>query len=270
MKPLLLLAALCAARAQGPTFEVVSIKPAAPDQHGAMSRGGPGTRTPSTWMCRNMSLNNLIYIAYDTRVDGQLVAPGWTEEFRFDVDAKVPSGAPKDSLRPMLREMLADRFALKVHTQPREVQGYELVIAKNGPKIAEAAPESSTERPQPGPDGFYATNLGPDGFPAPIPGVPGVWVLQGRARVQWYRITTAKLADNLISRVGKPIEDGSGLKGLYDISLYWLMNPRSDMDPSGPDLFEALQQQLGLKLQPKKITIQAVVVDHVDKVPTAN
>lgn len=90
-------------------------------------------------------------------------------------------------------------------------------------------------------------------------------------RYPWYRITAAKLADNLVSRVGKPIEDGTSLKALYDISLYWLlMNPRPDMEPGGPDLFEALQQQLGLKLQPKKITIQAVVVDHLDKVPTAN
>ena len=221
-------------------------------------------------MCRNMSLKNLIDIAYDARVEGQLAAPDWAEEFRFDIDAKVPSGAPKESLRPMLREMLADRFALKVHTQPTEIQGYELVIAKKGHKLAEAAPEGSTERPQPGPDGFYRANLGTDGFPAPIPGVPGVWIVRSRARAQWYRITTEKLADNLISQVGKPIEDGTGLKGPYDISLHWLMNPRPDMESGGPDLFEALQQQLGLKLQPKKIMIQAVVVDHLEKVPTAN
>lgn len=221
-------------------------------------------------MCRNMSLANLIYIAYDTRVEGQLVAPASAEEVRFDIDAKVPSGAPKDSLRPMLRDMLANRFALRVRTQPKEVQGYELVIGKNGPRLAEAAPEGSIERPQPGPDGFYRANLGPDGFPAPIPGVPGVWTIQSHVRAQWYRITTAKLADNLIGNAGKPVEDGTGLKGLYDISLYWLMNPRPDMEPGGPDLFEALQQQLGLKLQPEKVTIQAVIVDHLDKVPTAN
>jgi uncharacterized protein (TIGR03435 family) len=59
----------------------------------------------------------------------------------------------------MLREMLADRFALKVRTQPKEVQGNELVIAKNGPKLPEAALEGSTERPQPGPNGLYCTTL---------------------------------------------------------------------------------------------------------------
>src|ERR1035441_333907 len=106
MKPLIVLATLCVASAQAPTFEVVSIKSAAHDQNSVSSRGGPGTRTPGTWMCRNMSLKNLIDIAYDARVEGQLGAPDWAEEFRFDIDAKVPSGAPKESLRPMLREML--------------------------------------------------------------------------------------------------------------------------------------------------------------------
>ena len=266
----MVLAALFVATAQGPTFEVVSIKPAAPDQNSVSSRGGPGSRTPGTWTCRNMSLHNLITIAYDARMEGQLVAPKWAEDLRFDIDAKVPTGAPKDSLRPMLREMLANRFALRVHTQPKEVQGYALVIAKNGPKLAEAAPENSAERPQPGPDGFYRATLGPDGFPAVPAGVPGDWSVQGRVRAQWYRISTAKLADNLISSVGKPVENGTGLNGLYDVSLYWLMNPRPEVEPSGPDIFEALQQQLGLKLEPQKITIQTVIVDHLEKLPTAN
>src|SRR5205807_9431795 len=85
-------------------FEVVAIKPAAAGQGGTMSRGGPGTRTPGTWMCRNMTLKTVAAIAYDTWAEGQLIAPDWTEEARFDIDAKVPAGALTDVLRPLLRQ----------------------------------------------------------------------------------------------------------------------------------------------------------------------
>lgn len=270
MKTLVFLAAICAAWAQEPTFEVVSVKPAAPGQNGVSSRGGPGTPTPGTWTCRNMSIRNIVSIAYDTWIEGQLVAPDWTGDLRFDIDAKTPSGASSDSLRPMLRNMLADRFGLKVHTQPKTVEGYELVVGKKGSKLTEAAPEGSIKRPPAGPSGFYSTTLGSDGFPAPIPGVPGFWALQGRTRAQWYRITISQLARNLVTHAGKPIEDATGLNGLYDVSLYWHMNPRPDADIGMPNLLEALQQQLGLKLEPKKLTIQVVFVDHLERVPTAN
>jgi uncharacterized protein (TIGR03435 family) len=270
MKALLLLAVACSALAQTPKFEVVAVKPASPDQGGTMSRGGPGTRTPGTWMCRNVTIKNVVMIAYDTWIEGELVGPGWTDELRFDIDAKLPSGAPKDSLRPMLREMLADRFGLKVHTQPKEVQGYELVIAKGGPKFREAAPESSIERPQPGRDGFYRATLDTNGFPAPIPGVPGFWSVDNHARSQWFRVTLSRVAGDLRTHAGKPIEDATGLKGLYDVSLYWLTDTRPGAEPSGPTLFEALPQQLGLRLQSKKVTIESIVVDHIERVPTEN
>jgi uncharacterized protein (TIGR03435 family) len=269
MRALALLAALFSAHAQEWTFEVVAIKPTA-DQNGVVSRGGPGTHIPTTWMCRNMTLKNLIAIAYDTWVEGQLVAPAWTDEFRFDIEAKVPSGAPNGSLQPMLREMLARRFLLKVHSQLKEVQGYELTVAKGRSKLRapapDAAPEGPIAEPQPRPE----ITLDPNGFPAPLPGITGVWIVEDRARGQWRRITTRQLAAELVTWAGRPVEDATGLTGLYDVSLYWVTNSLTESEPSGPNLSEALQNQLGLRLRSRKISIRSIVVDHVDKVPTAN
>jgi uncharacterized protein (TIGR03435 family) len=213
-----------------------------------------------------MTLKNLVAIAYDTWAEGQLVAPAWTEEFRFDIDAKVPSGAMKGDLLPMLRGMLADRFALRVRTQPKEVRGYELVVAKSGSKLAEAVPDGPVERSQPDAE----ITLDPNGFPAAVSGVTGVWIVENHARGQWRHVTTAQLAANLGTWAGMPINDATGLKGLYDISLYWVTDPRTEVEPSAPDLSQALQQQLGLKLQAAKVTIESVIVEHLEKVPTAN
>jgi uncharacterized protein (TIGR03435 family) len=217
-----------------------------------------------------MSLHNVIMIAYDAWIEGELVTPGWTEDLRFDIDAKVPAGASKDTLLLMLRQMLADRFGLRTHTEKKEVQGYKLVVAKNGPKLTDAAPQSSTERPPPQRDGVYRPSLAPNGFPELTPGAPGFMAVGNRARAQWYRITIAQLVKDLVTHSGTLIEDATGLKGIYDMSLYWVPNARPDAEPSGPDLSAALEEQLGLKLLRNKVAIEVVVVDELNKAPTPN
>src|SRR5947209_6426894 len=137
---LVVLAGIRAAHAQAPAFEVVSIKPSAPDQSTVSSRGGPGTRTPGMWTCQNMSLHNVIGIAFNLNSQ-QLIAPEWTKEPRFDITAKVPEGATREQFFQMLQNMLVERFGLKFHRDQQQVQGFELSIAKGGPKFQESAPE---------------------------------------------------------------------------------------------------------------------------------
>src|SRR5215510_14986054 len=141
MKSILLLAALAVAHAQSPAFDVVSIKlspPAAGSTVG--SRGGPGTRTPGVWTGQNMSLYNIVWIAFNLRAQ-QLVGPDWMNEPRFDITAKIPEGATREQFYLMFQNMLVERFGLKVHHDQKEVLGFELTVMKNGPKFKESSPE---------------------------------------------------------------------------------------------------------------------------------
>src|SRR5215510_14863912 len=151
MKSILLLAALAVAHAQSPAFDVVSIKlspPAAGSTVG--SRGGPGTRTPGGWTCQNMSLYNIVWIAFNLRSQ-QLVAPDWMNEPRFDITAKIPEGDTREEFYLMFQKTLAERFGLKVHHDRKEVQGYELTVAKNGPKFKESGAEQPKDAAPPVP-----------------------------------------------------------------------------------------------------------------------
>jgi uncharacterized protein (TIGR03435 family) len=176
MRFVFLLASLVIARAQTPAFEVVSIKIAPPDAESVSSGGGPGTRKSGFWTCQNMTLHNIVWIAYNSRHE-QLVAPDWMRDVRFNITAKVPEGATtRDQLYPMLQYMLAERFALKVHREQREVQGYELAVAKNGPKFKESGPEPPPP-PDPGPPSLDAK-----GYPILRSGVSGPNRAGNRAR----------------------------------------------------------------------------------------
>ena len=107
MKSILMLAGLAVTHAQAPAFDVVSIKLSPPDAGSTVSsRGGPGTRTPGVWTCQNMSLHNIVWIAFNLRSQ-QLVAPEWMNEPRFNITAKIPEGAPREHYYLMFQSMLA-------------------------------------------------------------------------------------------------------------------------------------------------------------------
>jgi uncharacterized protein (TIGR03435 family) len=148
---------LCASIALGQqanpklTFEVASIKPAAPQ---AMARlqgsvdGGPGTPAPGRIQFTDMPLKVLIMRAYDVQ-NFQVSGPSWMDSQRFDITAKVPDGATKEEARIMLQNLLSDRFKLKMHKGSKDAAIYELVVAKGGLKLKEAAQTAAppTERP---------------------------------------------------------------------------------------------------------------------------
>ena len=122
-------------------FEVASIKSSPPPAAGVGytvgCRGGPGTNDPVLYVCGNISLSNLVTLAYGVRFY-QLSAPDWTMTTRFDLRATVPAGTTKEQFATMMQNLLADRFKLVAHRETREIQRYELAVAKNGPKFKEA------------------------------------------------------------------------------------------------------------------------------------
>jgi len=212
-----------------------------------------------------MSLSNIVWIAFNLRSQ-QLIAPEWMNEPRFDITAKIPEGTTREQFYLMFQQTLAERFGLKVHRGEKEVQGYELTLAKNGPKFKESSAEPPKDAPAPVPQPL---KLGPDGFPLVTAGISGVNMANNRARGQWLRAKMERLVRDLDNAAGKPVMDATGLKGTYDIALYWVPDATRP-DAGEPSLSDALQSQLGLKLESKKIMLPTVIVDHAKKVPTEN
>lgn len=263
-----------------PEFEVASIKPSPPYLPGVgfavACRGGPETSDPGLFICENYSHLNMVLHAYGIEYY-QLSAPDWMLTTRFDLRATVPEGATKEQFRLMLQNLLADRFKLKVHHESRDIQRYELRVAKGGPKFKESKPGSAKDGAAAAPAPLKADK---NGYPM-LRGGMTMAIIRDKARAHWPEMTMEMLAAQLSGQLG-PIIDATGLAGKYDIDLYWsavnslhASAPGADptvpaSDPSGPTLQQALQDQLGLHLESKKGPVDFLVVDHMEEVPTAN
>jgi len=181
----------------------------------------------------------------------------------------------------MMQNLLAERFELAVHREKKEMQMYELVVAKGGPKLKrsaqeaparEDAPEADSKRP----GSAEPPKLGEDGYPTLPEGVTQA-MMRGRARIMYPRQTMEWFADTISYQVGHPIADATGLTGKYDFSLFWAYGEGNEGRAStsntplaaepAPTLFEAVQGQLGLRLEQKKGPVEIIVVDHMEKVP---
>jgi uncharacterized protein (TIGR03435 family) len=288
------------AQTPAPKFEVASVKPGPPGIERASMNGGPLPAGPFnlsgndpgriTWT--NMGLLRMIQVAYDFPVD-QISGPDWLSTERYDIVATIPMGTSVADFRRMVQNLLADRFKLTLHRATKEVSGYALEIGKNGPKIkpSAAAPNESraeNKRDESGPSNALMM-VDQSGFPAPRPGNP--YFLQGdgfQAAISVhgvYRATALNepmpaIAEFLGRFAGAPAEDRTGLSGKYDLHLEFAPNlpvaggagdaPVPAAADPGPGLFDAVQAQLGLKLTPKKVPVETLVIDHVEKVPAGN
>jgi uncharacterized protein (TIGR03435 family) len=254
-------------------FEVASIKPSPPPPgSGRMRvgmRGGPGTDDPTLFTCENYGLAALVILAYDIK-DYQYAGPEWTQFTRFTVSAKIPPGTTKEQFRQMLQNLLAERFKLAVHHEKKDmVASYDLVVAKNGPKFKEAVeapPPADDTRQQPG-----ELKNDANGFPA-LPHGQGytMAITKGRAALHSDKESMPTFAEKLSGQLRQPVTDSTGLKGKYDITMYWITDLRPSADEPGPSIFQALQEQLGLKLESKKSMVDILVVDHIEKTATEN
>jgi uncharacterized protein (TIGR03435 family) len=189
---------------------------------------------------------------------------------KFDIDATVPPGSTREQLLAMLRNLLANRFGLKVHREPRDTEVYDLVVGKGGPRLKEnsAAAIDGESHPPLGASGA-------DGFPVMPSGYTGLFVkaLGHGLRVKCMRYAMGDLAEWLSGRLNRRVVDRTGLTGNYDFQLEYLtdLSAAADAPESGlPDIVGAVQSQLGLKLVGGKGTVEFLVIDHVERLPSGN
>lgn len=262
------------------TFEVASVKPASPDRGGGRivvgmtgREGGPGTSDPTRVRYTAIDMRFLVSEAYGER-GLQIVGPGWMDEEFYQVDATVPPGTTLQQFRAMLQHLMADRFKLVCHREDKEVRGYTLVVAKNGPKLKQSDLEPS---PPGAPVAPRPRNLpvGADGYKVP-PRRLGSFVEDrgDRERITFQGITMDSFAYSLGGPAGGPVTDATGLQGRYDFTLTFSKPGQpvtaTDATDAPPDVFGALEAQLGLKLEPVKAKETRLVIDHVEKLPTEN
>ncbi len=263
------------------TFEVASIHAveAVPGRMVIGIRGGPGTKDPTNFVMEALSLRDLTMTAFNL-APYEITVPDWMASSRFTVTAKVPAGATKDDLKVMLRNLLEERFQLKVHHEKKQMSVYDLVIGRDGPKF-----QTVDEPPSPDPDAAAAqarTELqkDKDGFPVLWKGA-SMAMANGKARLHFEGKTVDYLAQQVSFQLRQPVKNSTGLTGTYDFQMFWdaaatMTVPSGESSGGaptpgeGPTLQEALSQQLGLRLVSKKDLVDVVIVDHCEKVPSAN
>jgi uncharacterized protein (TIGR03435 family) len=232
-----------------PAFEVASVKP---NKTGL--RGGQLNTDPGRLTITNVSLRTCIKAAFGLQNYQLSGGTASIEDELYDIDAKAGGSVGDDQLMLMLRRLLADRFKLKFHRESKEMQGYALVVAKNGPKLHEVEPAGK---------GWSRNRVG---------GIDG------------QEVSLARLAEILAGRLGHPVVERTGIKGVFDLKLSWAPDsatvgntaenkeaPAVDSmsDPSGPSIFSALQEQLGLRLEARKVPAEIIVIDHLER-PSEN
>jgi uncharacterized protein (TIGR03435 family) len=262
------------------TFEVASVRPAPVPAGGGVyfgpARGGPGTPDPGQITWSYASMKAMLLTAYDAK-NYQINGPAWLDTERYDVIAKVPAGATMEQVRVMWQNLLAERFGLTVHHEPKEFQVEELVIGKGGPKLKETSWDAAAPLPPGPPQIKNGDVLSPGVVSTIFPGASPHAHTVAKAQPIW------QLAVMLSNQLGRPVLDKTGLTGKYDFTLDYAFNlgglqlpppppgaaGDSASDP-GPDLAAAVQQQLGLGLVAGRAKLDVVVIDKAEKVLTEN
>jgi len=249
-----------------PEFAVTSVKP---NHTGCCTSGGVGNGQGGG---KNVTLRELIGFTYRIQQFQISGGPRWIGSDRFDIEGRAEDPkADFDQLRLMLQSLFEDRFKLKVHRETKESAASVLVVGKGGPKIKLSSDQDSADVNGPAPVGA-GTNRGVIRI--------GVGNLVGNA------VTLSRFASMLSPRLDRLIIDRTNLAGRFDIRLQWAPSAAEDLfgvpmeiidmkgvtvkpDPSGPSIFSAIQEQLGLKLESAKAPVDVLVIDHVEK-PSEN
>ncbi len=235
-----------------PTFEVATIKPSNPDTPGQsilVGRGGGNLFTTT-----NTPLRDLIIFAYGIHPRQLQNAPGWTETEKYDITGKPDrAGMPNDrQLRAMVQKLLGERFQLSFHREKKELPAFVMTVAKSGPKLAK------------------------DEGGGLLPGFGG----RGPGSIGVRNSSMAEFAGFLQARIlDRPVVDQTGLTDKYDFTLTWRPDQLPPQGPNAPplpadlesrsDLFTAIQEQLGLKIESSRAPVEVLVIDRVEK-PSAN
>ena len=235
-------------------FEAVSIRAADPAARGRTIHGGPGSSDPGLVTMRNVDLFSLVALAWGLH-RYQLLAPDWLDSTYFDVSARIPQGIDADQYRLLLQGMLAGRFRLAVHHETREMRVYDLTVAKNGAKVRLSTNPSTAA----------------DGLQPPPKTPPAAF--HGAVTLNLPAMSMPRFAEFLSGFLDAPVEDATGLQGDYEIHLRALIgapSPGSDAENAPPPLSDALVQQLGHRLMPRKSQVDVLEVGRMDKSPGEN
>jgi uncharacterized protein (TIGR03435 family) len=284
-----------AAGGGGPTFEVASVKPNKSGDNRVMIQAPPGQ-----FKATNVTLRMLLRLAYQLQ-DSQIVGgPSWLDSDHFDLVAKTegnvaPGPGPGQGPGPiqlMMRALLAERFKLTVHNESRELPMYALVVARSdgriGPQLRPAAVDCAAltaargRGPGPGgpggPGGPAGPGRGGPGGPPPPGERPACGMRIGPGNFAGGGIAMTQLASSLSSFVNRVVQDRTGLAGTFDLDLQWTPEQLPQLppgverpaflppiDPNGPSIFTALQEQLGLKLDSQKGPVDVLVIDRAEQ-----
>jgi uncharacterized protein (TIGR03435 family) len=196
---------------------------------------------------RGVSLKTAIRWAYHV-LDYQVSGPDWIGFQRYDIAAKAAEPVTEDQLRQMLQTLLAERFKVALHRQTKELPAYVLVVGKNGPKVHKSTTEGES-------------SIQPD---------------RARMTVAVQRTPISQLVEVLATVLRAPVLDETGLRGNYDITVNLAKYIPTDRLAGDPPLdpfaliMTGLQEELGLKLESRKVQLELVVVDRAEKIPTEN
>ncbi|HTW63974.1 MAG TPA: TIGR03435 family protein [Bryobacteraceae bacterium] len=234
-----------------PSFEVATIKPSKP---GTIGKGFRVNGRRFTTI--NTSVTDLMTFAYGLQEKQIIGGPEWMATQKYDLEGEPDAeGTPNDKqLKGMLQKLLADRFKLAFHHDKKELSAYTIVVAKNGPKLTKSASDPNS-----------LPGLGFRGL--------GAFVAHNATLTDFANVMETVALD-------RPVVDQTGLQGRFDFTLNWTPDetqfaglgvrpPAPPENATEPDLFTAIQQQLGLKLESTKAPVDVLVIDHVE-MPSAN
>jgi len=238
-------------------FDVASVK--RNTANGPSDMRGP-RRSGDLVAMHNAQLYSVVFYAYHLSGNYQMVGftplpDGWNW---YDIEARAAASATDDQLRLMFQSLLEDRFKLKAHRETRDIPGYQLTVAKWNPKLApsKGGPMTLTieGRSLTQPAGTCGTSLWNDG-----------------AHMVCHVAGIEKIASQFSALLAAPVANQTGLTGTYDVNLLYVPDDRALRPdaPPGPSLLDAIQGDLGLKLEKRKATVEVLVIEHMEK-PSEN
>ncbi len=239
-----------------PSFEVASIKQNTSGDT-TDELGLPAGR----FTARNVPLRTLILLGYGVRERQLVDGPEWIRSARYDINATSGTPLMPSMLAPYLRQLLEDRFGVRTHRDSRELPVYALTLARSdgrfGPDLRRPDRDYCAEAMDRQQRGLPALPL--------VPGQPARCQMRGGPGVLTVRsMPLSAMAGQISEPVGRMVIDRTGLEGVFDLDLKWTSD-QGGADPSGPSLFTALQEQLGLKLEPTRAPMEVLVVDRVER-----
>jgi uncharacterized protein (TIGR03435 family) len=248
---LAVVAVLLALQGRPAVFEVASVKL---NTDSVLTLSGITSIANGRLSAKAMTVKELVASAYRVRGQAVIVGSGWLDSERYDIEARAANEAGEADLRLMLQALLADRFRLRLHKDSRDAAVYALRVSQRGPRLKAAVPDCDAG--------------------------PGLITLVGRIIGKCG--SAGQLAESLSRIMDRPVVDQTGLSGAFaDIKLDWVPDEtqfadwgrgvyaRPVSDPSGPSLFTAVQEQLGLRLEPTRAPIEVIVIDAAER-PTSN